>query len=45
MLVDEDVWEKYSGELFARLIEITNDEAQKLLRNEGTKSGRCGFGH
>ena len=43
MSMDEDVWEKYSGELFARLMEITKDEAQKLVRNEGTKSGRCGF--
>ena len=41
--MDGDVCEKYSGELFARLIEITKDDAQKLVRNEGIRSSRCGF--
>ena len=35
-LVADDVWEKYSGELFARAMDITKDEAQKLVRNNGT---------
>ena len=39
----EDVWTRFSGELFARLMEVTKDDAQKLVRNEGQRSGRCGF--
>ena len=42
-IIEMEVWDKYSGELFARLMEITKDDAQKLVRNEGMKSGRCGF--
>ena len=34
---------RYSGELFARLMEVTKDDAQKLVRNEGLKWARCGF--
>ena len=41
--VEGDLWERYSGELFARLMEITKEDAQKVVRNEGVKSGRCGF--
>ena len=42
-LIGEGTWTKYSGELFARLMEITKDDAQKLVRGEGVKSKRCGF--
>ena len=41
--IDGDIWDRYSGELFARLLEITKDEALKLIRNEGLRAGRCGF--
>ena len=40
--VDAEVWRQYSGGLYARLLELTRDEAQKLVRNEGL-GGRCGF--
>ena len=42
-LVDREMWGKYSGELFARLMEITRDDAQTLVRHEGVKLSRCGF--
>ena len=42
-VTEDELREKYSGELFARLMEITKDDAQKLVRNEGLKSERCGF--
>ena len=40
--VEEEVWRKYSGELYARVLELTKEDAQKLVRNEGL-GGRCGF--
>ena len=43
LAVEHEDWENCSGELFARLMEITRGEAQKLVRNEGQKSDRCGF--
>ena len=43
LTVDKKTWDRYSGELYARLMEITKDDAQKLVRNEGQKSGRCGL--
>ena len=43
MEVDVEIWNKYSGELFARLMEITKDNALKVVRNEGVRSARCGF--
>ena len=39
----DEIYAAYSGELFARLMEITKDDAQKMVRNEGIKSGRCAF--
>ena len=42
--VGDEVWDKYSGELFARLLEITKEDAQQLVKGEGQKSGRCVFG-
>ena len=42
--LEEGTWKIYSGELFARLMEITKDDAQKLGRGEGVKSRRDGFG-
>ena len=42
-VVGEDLWSRFSGELFARLMEITKEDAQGLVRNEGQKSARCGF--
>ena len=31
----EEIDTTYSGELFARLMEITKDDAQNMVRNEG----------
>ena len=33
--VGEGTWEKFSGELYARVLELTRDEAQRMVRNEG----------
>ena len=41
--VGSELWDKYSGELYARLMEITTGDAQKLVWNAGAKSKRCGF--
>ena len=43
MEVDVEIWNKYSGELFARLMEITKDNALNVVMNEGVRSARCGF--
>ena len=42
-VVEKGVYARHSGDLFARLMEVTKDEAQRLVRNEGQKLGRCGF--
>ena len=35
---------RYSGELYARLMEVTKNDAQKMVRNGGMKyKRRCGF--
>ena len=31
--VEEGVWRRYSGELYARALELTKEDAQKLVRN------------
>ena len=36
------MWDQYSGELYARVLELTKEEAQRMVRNEGG-GGRCGF--
>ena len=46
--LDPEVYAKYTGELYARLMEVTKDDAQKLVRNCGMKElgksrTRCGF--
>ena len=33
--LDPELYAKYSGELYARLMEITRDDARKLVRNGG----------
>ena len=40
--VGQGIWERFSGELYARVLELTRDEAQRMVRNEGA-GGRCGF--
>jgi hypothetical protein len=43
-LHNEEMYTKYSGELYARLMEVTKDDAQKMVRNGGMKyKRRCGF--
>ena len=42
--LDPELYAKYSGELYAKLMEVTKEDAQKLVRNGGMKNGwRCGF--
>jgi len=42
--LDSELYAKYSAELYARLMEVTKDDAQKMVRNGGMKNGwRCGF--
>ena len=43
MGMEEDSWEKYSGELFEGHMEVMEDDGQRLVRDEGIRSNRCGF--
>ena len=33
--VGPELWDQYSGELYARVLELTKEEAQRMVRNEG----------